>query len=143
MNSTQIVYDTVHCVQSVACIAVAGAVSAVAHSIARPRHSITARLGRPSPSLVATRKLCRDMRLNIPYHDREFSVSTENFEKSVATENFLSRQSSFVACTRHLLCAPLLALHACRARCHARWCEPVAPLCRDTISMSQHRAFPH
>ena len=83
------------------------------------RCSVAFLLGRPSPSPVATWKLYRDTRPNIPYRNREFSVATKDFEKSVATENY----KKFVATKNSL----------------SRHSSSVPPPRRNTFTVSQHK----
>ena len=79
-----------------------------APSVVRQRRPVVMCLDRPSLSPVTTWKLCRDTRPSISYCDREFSVTTEDFEKSVAIEKSLSRQKTIRILSRQrILCHDL------------------------------------
>ena len=82
-------------------------------------------------------KLCHNTRPNIPCHNREFFVATEDFEKSVVTKISLSRHKTIRSLSRKRI--------LCHARTHyapvAQWCGPVLPFCRDTIAMLRHKAL--
>ena len=93
-------------------------------------------------SLSRLRNLCRDRRSWEVYHDRDFSVVTENTTKSFVTENSLPRRNSYVAatCTRSIARKALVVhVQARTVGSDRKHCRNTSPeLYRDIKCLSWH-----